>query len=116
MSWSSGDDVARRRRTPTPEDPNDNHEIEEDSIDKKSHVITTWPNDLKTEDPQLLIDLMMEEMRVEAEIERMRLKLKEEREGNQLIFADCQFVIALFSLPPILIYLAVYVFLLSPMP
>lgn len=104
--------MAGRRRTPTPEDPNDNHE---ESIEKKSHVITTWPYDLK-EDPQLLIDLMMEEMKVEAEIERMRLKLREEEEGNHLIFADCQFVIALFSLPPILIYLAVYVFLLSPMP
>lgn len=98
--------MAGRRRTPTPEDPNDNLE---ESIDAKSHVITTWPYDLK-EDPQLLIDLMMEEMRVEAEIERMRLDLKE----DHLIFADCQFVIALFSLPPILIYLAVYVFLLPP--
>lgn len=99
--------MAGRRRTPTPEDPNDNQEF----IDEKSHVITTWPYDLK-EDPQLLIDLMMEEMRVEAEIERMRLDLKE----DHLIFADCQLVIALFSLPPILIYLAVYVFLFTPTP
>lgn len=100
----------RRRRTPTPEDPNDNHikEDEKKSINTKSHVITTWPYDPNLEqDPQLLIDLMMEEMRVEAEIERMRLSLEE----NQSIFAECQFVIALFSLPPILIYLAVYVFL-----
>lgn len=114
MSWWSGDDVAtmRRRRTPTPEDPNDN-QSKEDDRHNKSHVITTWPYDPKLEeDPQLLIDLMMEEMRVEAEIERMRLILKEE-EGNQSIFAECQLVIALFSLPPILIYLAVYVFLFS---
>lgn len=105
----------RRRRTPTPEDPNDNHKI---SIEEKQshnrHVITTWPYDLE-EDPQLLIDLMMEEMRVEAEIERMRLELNE-RDGNQSIFAECQLVIALFSLPPILIYLAVYVFLFPPLP
>lgn len=108
----------RRRRTPTPEDPNDNQldNKEEKKKEKKRHVITTWPYDLKNkEDPQLLIDLMMEEMRVEAEIERMRLKLKEE-ERNQSIFADCQLVIFFFSLPPILIYLAVYIFLLSPMP
>lgn len=109
--------MLRRRRTPTPEDPNNDHNQGEEPINKKSHVITTWPYDLKNEeDPQLLIDLMMEEMRVEAEIERMRLKLKEKEEGNQLIFADCQLVITLFSLPPVLIYLAVYVFLLSPMP
>lgn len=104
----------RRRRTPTPEDPNnDNHKVVDS---KNSHVITTWPYDLKMEeDPQLVIDLMMEEMRVEAEIERMRLDLLE-RDGNQSIFAECQLVIALFSLPPILIYLAVYVFLFSPSP
>lgn len=97
----------RRRRTPTPEDPND-----QESINTQNHVITTWPYDLKNEeDPQLLIDLMMEEMRVESEIERMRLALKEQ----ESIFADCQFVIALFSLPPILIYLAVSVLLFPPM-
>lgn len=107
----------KRRRTPTPEDPNDNHKVvEEVKQSTSSHVITTWPYDLKMEeDPQLLIDLMMEEMRVEAEIERMRLDLLEQ-EGSQSIFAECQLVIALFSLPPILIYLAVYVFLFSPSP
>ncbi|CAI2352233.1 unnamed protein product [Caenorhabditis sp. 36 PRJEB53466] len=58
----------------------------------------------KVEDVQLTIDSMMEEMRVEAEISRMRAAL------YQPLFAENQLVIALFSLPPILIYLATLLF------